>query len=605
MHERKPGQSDVGVRARTLQFEQQFTTRLCDIIGSDLSSHVAELIRNGKFDEYLALKLDPERYEDPKHFAEDYLVASVLRKSKSLPLGVDVEDVARRRFIAAETRNASTNQRLWCEPLPSWWGNYSQQLLTILGPCNSAVLENISQLSKHGNGASVGVKGDGVVASDKYDKLPTCTPAWFPFLASFLPEGVREYVLSGRVKQVQGSVWFSVPKDAQSNRSCAKEPTWNLYAQAGIGLWIRKRLRRFGVDLRSQERNRYLASVAQREGLATIDLSQASDLNARNNVYLALCYNKDPQGLRWYHLLNAARSHQIAIRDEDGRVTQHGLEMFSSMGNGFTFPLETSIFLAMARTIVPPDELGSVAVYGDDIIVPQQYAKELCDRLEFVGFQVNHSKTCLAGKFFESCGTDWFDSQNVRPFYTRTDEEEDFVPPAVNVANQLRFWLLRVYGFSDKRYLELWQWVCDQVPRPWNNMVPPSLGATGIVASRDERHPPRPAKDNTFRNSPESTWEGWVCKHVSLIPECSDKGTYGVLLAALAQLERRPDRWGGSIPAIGRRWRASAAGFGEAWPPAILEAPWTLGLEPRRGYLGRISTTKTVVTCWADDFSWV
>jgi hypothetical protein len=320
-------------------------------------------------------------------------------------------------------------------------------------------------------------------------------------------------------------------------------------------------------------------------------------------VYLALCHNQDPEGLAWYHLLDVTRSHQIAIVDEDGRVKQHGLEMFSSMGNGFTFPLETSIFLAIARSVVPSEELDNVAVYGDDIIVPAPYVEELINRLEFVGFQVNRSKTCLAGKFYESCGTDWFNGQNVRPFYTRSDEE-DFVPPTVNVANQLRTWLLRVYGYSDKRYLELWQWVTDQVPRPWNNPVPPSMGATGIVMSRDEAAPLRPARDHTFRNAPESTWEGWVCKHVSLVPETAEKQTYGVELAALAQLERRPDRWGGSIPAVGRRWRANAAGYGESWP-RLYEAPWTLGLEPRRGFLRRISTTKTVVSCWADDFSWV
>lgn len=605
MHDpNQPGTNDDDARTRIFKFETDFTIRLCDIIGSDHSSHVSELIRNGEFGAYLALTIDPERYEDPKQFAEDYLVTSVLRKSRCLPLGVDVNDVARRRFLDAEAWNASTNARLWNEPLPEWWGDYSYQLLTILGPCDNKTLENIASLAQHGSGASVGVKGEGVVASDKYDSLPTCTPQWFPFLASFIPEGVREYVLSGRVKQVKGSKWFSVTKDATANRSCANEPTWNQWGQGGAGLHMRGRLRRFGVDLRSQERNRILASEAQRRGLATIDLRQASDMNARNNVYLALCYNKDPQGLRWYHLLDLLRSHQIRIIDGSGRGVWHELEMFSSMGNGFTFPLETSIFLALARTVVPPEELGSVAVYGDDIIIPQQYAEELIRRLEFVGFQINRSKSCLAGTFFESCGTDWFNGQNVRPFYTRSDEE-DFVPPPVNVANQLRTWIKRVYGYSDSRYLGLWQWVVEQTPRPWNNPVPPTFGSTGIVMSLSEAKPPRPSRDNTFRDRPESTWEGWVCKHVNLVPEYADKRTYGVELAVLAQLERRPDRWGGNIPSASHRWRTNAAGYSGTWPSKTIEALWTTGLEPRRGFLGRISTTKTVVSCWADDFGWM
>jgi hypothetical protein len=86
------------------------------------------------------------------------------------------------------------------------------------------------------------------------------------------------------------------------------------------------------------------------------------------------------------------------------------LEKFSSMGNGYTFELESTIFAGCVFACVPPSRWDDCSVYGDDLIVPQKYADRLVDCLETFGFKVNHKKSCLAGRFFESCGTDWFDN---------------------------------------------------------------------------------------------------------------------------------------------------------------------------------------------------
>lgn len=602
----QPEPDDDARRARTFQFELELALRLCDAAATPFAASTADILRNGGLGQYMALRVDPECYNDPKHFAADYLVASVLRKSSSLPLGVDVAEVARQKFIEAERLNALTNDRLWRDPLPSWWGDYSRHLLSILGPLGEPELNEILDSGRHGGGASVGVSGDGVVPSDKYDSLPTVTAQLMPFIRAMLPDQVLEYLVSGSsdFRVVRGSRWFSVTKDAEGNRSCATEATWNMFYQLATGRLMRRRLRRFGVDLQNQGRNQFLASQAQVRGDATLDLKMASDMNARNAVFLALCHNGDPQGRRWYHLLNLLRSHEMRVPGLDGRGEWKPLEMFSSMGNGFTFPLETSIFLALCHSVVPQDEWDRIAVYGDDIIVPQEHAMELINRLEFVGFQVNRSKSHLAGRFFESCGTDWLDGQNVRPFYTRSDESEDFVPPALIAANRLREWSLRVYGCLNSQYLSVWQWCADSVPHPWNNLVPSILGDTGIHCSRSEAAPLRPAKDHTFRHKAEGTWEGWVVKHVVPHMETVEKRTFGVELCALARLELplRLHSFSSSVDA-GRRWVRDLARGG--WRECAIEgAPWTLGLEPRRGYLRRISTTKTIVPFW-DDIGWV
>lgn len=601
---------DQAVIAGSWNFELDFTLKLCDVVGSLLSSHAKDLLKDGDFAGYLSLRVDPDRYDNPKHFAEDYLVASVLRKSVTMPLGVDTRAEALRKFKLAEGRNSETNDRLWDNPLPEWWGDYSSELLTILGPLEKGDLDEITLLCKHGNGGTVGVKGEGLVASDKYDSTPTVTQQGLKFFTALLPACVGELYTSCKMKVVQGSHWFSVLKDATTDRSCAKEPTWSMWFQLGIGRKIAKRLRRFGVDIRDQTRNQILASTAQRSLRATVDLSQASDLNARNGVLLALTHNKDSQGQRWYHLLDMARSHKIRLPVGEDAYEWKPLEMFSSMGNGFTFPLETALFLAMARSVVPHDEHCEIAVYGDDIIVPAHCAEELMTRLEFVGFKVNRSKTFLAGRFFESCGTDWFDGQNVRPFYLRNDPEQAHVPQELIAANRLRAWVEQVYGYCDCRYEDLWSWVVGEVPRPWNNRVPSTLGDVGVHSSQDEipaftRPKEALAELGSYRGN---AWEGVVVKHVKMAPETVEKRSPGVLMSALARLEtpRKDGVWSARcVRSASRRPVVYETVWEGRWSDDPSSMTALNGCEPVRGYLRLVSTTKTVVPAWGNQTAWL
>jgi hypothetical protein len=586
---------------RALRFEADFTARLADRVGSLIGLEAQDFIRKGDFASYLELNVDPSRYDDPKHFAEDYLVAEILRKSINLPLGVDRVDVARRKFFAAERHNAETNERLWSQPCPEWVYDWSREVLTIMGPLTSSVLERIESLCGHGPGASVGVKAIGSVKSNKYDAIPTVTERLQPFLASIMPAFVRDYWSSSghlKCKVVRGSHHFTVTKDSESNRNAAKEPTWNAWLQKGIGNQMSVRLRGFGVNLRSQLRNQELARTAIEFGNSTVDLKQASDMIARNAVLLALCANKDPQGLRWYSLLDLARSHEVRFRSE-GESSWHALEMFSSMGNGFTFPLETVLYLALVRTVVPRDEWDNVTVYGDDIILPQAYTTPFFDRLEYLGFQVNRSKTRLAGVFFESCGTDWFKGQNVRPFYLRHDPSDDGIPYALQTANALRLWLKRVYGYCPLSWKPLWDWCYEQIPGNWRWPVPLSLGDSGVLSSESEganhRQPARRTRHLERGVSVHRTdWEGWVVKHVKLGQSELCTHSFGLLAERLAaihgQWEVKPISDGN--PTLSSLW--SVGDFRE-----------TRGLEPIRGYLGKPCTEKVTLARWEPGFEWL
>jgi len=112
---------------------------------------------------------------------------------------------------------------------------------------------------------------------------------------------------------------------------------------------------------------------------------------------------------------------------EDG----HGvlLEKFSSMGNGYTFELETLLFAAISSTALQmvggKGVLGDdLYVYGDDIIVPSEHSQSVIAALRFCGFTTNADKTFVAGPFRESCGGDFFCGHPVRGYYMKRDLNE-------------------------------------------------------------------------------------------------------------------------------------------------------------------------------------
>jgi len=94
---------------------------------------------------------------------------------------------------------------------------------------------------------------------------------------------------------------------------------------------------------------------------------------------------------------------------------------FSSMGNGYTFEMETVLFLATAQAVC--EELGlpkwEVTAYGDDLTIGVEGVDLLTRALTFLGFSVNLSKSFWTGPFRESCGKDYFLGTNVRPYFVR------------------------------------------------------------------------------------------------------------------------------------------------------------------------------------------
>jgi hypothetical protein len=206
-----------------------------------------------------------------------------------------------------------------------------------------------------------------------------------------------------------------VPKNSDEHRTIGIEINGLMPLQMCVGNYISERLlQRTKINLNSQERNRHLARLAKQFSLATIDLKNASSSISLELVRALLPYD-------WMILIEAFRSTHGCVSGE----APIKYEMVSSMGNGFTFELESLIFYALVQATCEDQGVSafelqkSVAVFGDDIILPQRCASALIANLTLFGFTANVEKSFLKGFFFESCGHDYYNSTDVRPFFLK------------------------------------------------------------------------------------------------------------------------------------------------------------------------------------------
>jgi hypothetical protein len=121
------------------------------------------------------------------------------------------------------------------------------------------------------------------------------------------------------------------------------------------------------------------------------------------------------------------------------------MEMFSTMGNGFTFELESLLFYAITRVVCERSGIkGRISVYGDDIIAPSAVVRRLKRVFHYFGFTMNPKKTHFTGLFRESCGKHYHGGFDVSPFYIRREVRE--LPDLINLLNQVLEWDGRGWG---------------------------------------------------------------------------------------------------------------------------------------------------------------
>jgi hypothetical protein len=399
----------------------------------------------GLWEEISKIRIEPLNYMRAKDFFLDSCAINFLRKHRELPITTDRKSAAREKFLAAEITCSETNLRI-----REWLGgrlsprrpavnvvlyNARWKIRNLLGAVN---LDEISRLMRWGPGASSATRGAFVSAYHKFDAAPECTlsalnlakaavnscPTWAMAIAGTeLPCSV----LSTAFQVIPGNRLTYVPKDATIDRVIAIEPHMNIYMQLGVGGVIRRKLKKVGIDLDDQSRNQEYAKRAFLEGFATVDLSSASDTISRELVEFLL-----PR--EWWALLEQLRS--VNGKDEGPTSEFKRYTKFSSMGNGYTFELESLLFWALSSATlelchqVPYDKgtpehtiamreyvRENLCVYGDDIIIPSSAYDLLTEVFSFAGFVINGSKSYRHGSFFESCGKHYFQGLDVTPVY--------------------------------------------------------------------------------------------------------------------------------------------------------------------------------------------
>lgn len=306
---------------------------------------------------------------------------------------------------------------------------------------------------RFGPGASYDVKG--THTAEKIVQPMTCTALSEPLVSSLRRRNayMARFDCDNQVRGtsvVRGSRLTTVPKNEDTMRTIAIEPSGSMALQLAAGRYLEDTLRMLGLDISTQQpKNKAAAQRGSRTGsLATIDLKSASDM-----ISIELVRALFPP--EWFWLLTTIRSEEIEL--PSGEWLR--LEMISTMGNGFTFPLMTLILSSLIYGYRAQHggpnlfiDWTDTCVYGDDIIIPTHEFQDICSVITSAGLIVNYEKSYSEGPFRESCGGDYYLGTDVTPFYVKSLS----TPSEVYIAiNQVLEWGEKTSVFLHLSLLEL------------------------------------------------------------------------------------------------------------------------------------------------------
>lgn len=417
--------------------------------------HIASCIRGDSFPDLCLY--DPDVLDLDAH--DQSIIRQCIAffsKRVDIDLGIDRQAVAYEKFVDAEKSCSDVNRRF--RRLMNGGNPFTPAAHGILHSASRKIYEVLEVISKKcgwstpdgegraptlaelrvrfGPGASSQVPKRSACPAGKLKLAPACS-ANFPFrdAAETLPS---DWFSSAPV-EIHDALLAFVEKNAKTKRAICTEPQLNSMFQLGLGEVLEAACLELGLDIHDQGPNQRAALYGSLSGYsATLDLTSASDT-------IALLLVRELFPSEWYDLILSLRSESAWY--EGKRIY---LEKVSSMGNGFTFPLETLIFWSISQScvdIMPNPRKTRVLVYGDDIIIPATAFDFTCSTLMELGFTPNTKKSYAAGSFRESCGADYVFGTNVRPC---------FVTDALTALDvfKLHNWFFARGDFRVSNYLE-------------------------------------------------------------------------------------------------------------------------------------------------------
>ncbi len=411
---------------------------------------------------------------DPRLVARNSLASSFYKKLCPVGNSKVADAAALDKFLSINSAIPETYSfGAESEVESCFWDYFRNHLNTALLPhesIGSFELDSIREGMMAGPGAAQKADSSTLVSKLFEGEMSYTNSDLIPYYRAALVETgfwadaeMRRFQKYGFTK-VQGGKLFFAPKNAEISRTCCTEANLNMLIQKSIGAFMEFRLGwYFGVSLENQpDKNRELARIGSEDGsFGTIDLTSASDSISLDMLRQAL----QPSFLKTMLLMSRSED---AILPDGSSVK---LRMISTMGNGFTFPLQTIIFASAVRAVYqlmgfPCDcSKTQFGVFGDDIIVRRETYDFLIKMLNKLGFSVNVGKSFNTGSFRESCGSDFYRGYNVRGVYVKSLE----IPQQVySLINRLNRWSTLHGILLTRTMAELMCWIRDI-------RVPPSL----------------------------------------------------------------------------------------------------------------------------------
>lgn len=474
--------------------EMKVFLALCWKIGTPVAYKAIKMAERADWLGLTRINVEPRHYVCAATYLLDAQVAAYFKKYPGFAHGDSLKEAAIRTFWECEHQCYQTNERL--NPLLFDLGHYGDRLRRVISAWRKEVSVVLGKVplrtsldGRFGPGSTFRNVGNEITVAHKLSEGYTATrqarsflhswdlTAWSRYAACGLDVVTSEYAGEHQCltythddphairdfEFVRGNRFTTVPKDSLKDRGICVEPSLNVFYQLALGSEISRRLKkRYGWDKSSCEVfHKNLARLGSLTGaVATIDLSNASDTICHNLVKLLL-----PRS--WLELVEELRSPFTFI---EGKWVK--LEKFSSMGNGFTFELETLLFFTLARVITFMDDVRedpftpglTVSVYGDDIVIPTSVADSMVAALGFFGFTPNKKKTFLKGPFRESCGGDFFAGHDVRPHFLKEVCEEPH--QLIALANGVRRFGRRSGDLGNcDTHRDAWFRCLDDIPR--------------------------------------------------------------------------------------------------------------------------------------------
>jgi hypothetical protein len=445
-------------------------------------------------------------------FRERYLLREILRKYQGFDLGVDRRAAALKSLHESEVTNVVTNERVRNRDygedprVREVYHLSCRKAISVLGRFSwKRFVESV----RFGPGATTESSRKGGIQQKLLQNYLESTSSAAPLVGAILTESRAGWLELAKddadtpVFEIgirESEIFDTAPKNAWSDRTTLRQPGGNLILQLALGQCIRACLLREGVNLQDQTINQRLCRVASRTGRdATVDFSNASnsitEMVVWDHLGNHLWKGREPgeeAGVdgRWWQLADALRTTSYAVDN-----TERPHQLFSAMGNGFTFELESLIFYSLAWATCKVLELraDSLSVFGDDVIIPVEAVPLYRSVCAFAGLAFNDAKTHAETgehQFRESCGKHYLNGVDVTPVYCQKPLVT--VDQIVLLANNLLRWSVGFEpGFGrDGRLKPVYDWVVSHLPQKVrDSAIPWGEANDGLIKDFDEATP--------------------------------------------------------------------------------------------------------------------